>query len=135
MKPMLLSLLVLLLVGCATTPQGNLTIGLPVATDDPQRAFGYVVDSDAWSCTRATDAYGDCDTCRNISGRPAELSTGRLLDTGEWDVRREVFKPGAIVWLCQPHVKRMAEMFYWALYQHLNHEPQTTCKVLKIKES
>ena len=125
MKPMILSLLVLLLVGYTAGPQGNLVIGLPVATDDPKRAFGYVVDSDAWSCTRATDAYGDCDTCRNISGRPAELSTGRLLETGEWEVRREVFKPNAIVWLCTPTIKRMAEAIRcsqltgWARFRQL----------------
>jgi hypothetical protein len=108
MKPLLLCLIALLLLGCGGAFEGNLVIGWPVASDNPKRAFGYVVEPNAWSCTRATDAYGDCDTCRNISGRPAELSTGRLLDTGEWNVRREVFKPNAIVWLCQPTVKRMA---------------------------
>jgi hypothetical protein len=110
MKPIFLTL-ALLLVGCTMAPQGNLVIGLPVATDDPKRTYGYVVDPGDWSCTRATDDYGDCDTCVNVSGHPAELSTGRLLPDGSWDVSRDVFKPGAMVWLCTPPEIRLAEMF------------------------
>jgi hypothetical protein len=109
MKPLIALTLALALVGCAAVPQGNLVIGLPVATDDPKHLYGHVINPEDWACTRATDDYGDCDACLNISGHPAELSTGRLLATGEWDMSRDVFKPGAMVWVCTPTIKRMAE--------------------------
>ena len=99
------------MLGCLHA-QGNLLVGLPAAGIASKHVYGFTINPDEWDCTRATtDAAGDCTTCINVSEKAAELSTGELLPNGDWDVRRQWFKPYATVWLCQPQIKRVARWF------------------------
>jgi hypothetical protein len=111
MKPIFFSLSLLALVGCAARPQGGMIFAQPTWGTDSKVHWGYVVNPENWDCHRATDDYGDCDICINISGKPAELSTGHILETGEWSVRREVFQADARVRLCRPVIKLLAGLF------------------------